>query len=310
MTKSLLNDTNKKVYFDPDNKLNSRVESNATGANSVTPMSSKESNPIDYTPIESTSTAHREHDTEVGRRIVKKISISPENVQEASEQEEIALANELEANELMNDHFCLTWLSKTLRVAILLVTAFVMFFIVTQTASFLVSVRHLTRTEQILLAIPMLLFGSIILWYLMKLLFLFLRLRVSPQIRIKALHELSERRHLRDLSMKANREAIEKLCGLLEDKRTYASENYAKTLRALSVSKEQILELDKSRQRLIENAWDMPGTTRDWINDFYQDFQKPLDQIAERSIRKHYVHAAIMTGISPYPLLDLSLIHI
>lgn len=46
------------------------------------------------------------------------------------------------------------------------------------------------------------------------------------------------------------------------------------------------------------------GTSREWLDDFRSNFQAPLDKIAERRIRKYYIHAGIMTGISPYPLFD------
>ena len=179
-----------------------------------------------------------------------------------------------------------------------------MFFIITQTASFLASVRQLSRPEQILLAIPMVIFGGIILLYVLKMLSFFWKLRVSPQIRIKALHELAERSHLRELSGKAHQKAVKELCILLEDEKTYASGNYADTLRKFSVSEEQILELEKARLKLIDNAKNMPGTTHDWLNDFRERFQKPLDDIAIKQVQKHYLHAALLTGISPYPLID------
>jgi len=250
------------------------------------------------------TSARRENDNVLGRRIVKKTYISPDELRPVLPDESLQLKKRTEADDILRDSISFPWIGRALRIAILLIAAIAMFFIVTQTASFLVSVRQLSRTEQILLAIPMVIFGGIILGYLIKMLLLLGKLRVSPQIRIKALRELAERDHLRDLSIEANQKAVEKLSSLLEDKKTYASEDYGEMLRKISVPEETISELNKTRLKLIADSKNLSGTTRDWLTEFNQGFQKPLDQIAKNRIQKHYIHAAFTTGISPYPLLD------
>ena len=77
-----------------------------------------------------------------------------------------------------------------------------------------------------------------------------------------------------------------------------------KNLRKLVDSKDQIKALERAREQLIENSEDMPGTPHDWLIDFKRDFQNPLDKIAEKRIWKYSKHAAVMTAISPYPLID------
>jgi len=194
--------------------------------------------------------------------------------------------------------------ARCFRGVVLFAAAVAVIFIITQTASFLANVRQLSRVEQILLTIPMVIFGLVIAWYILKMFAVFWRLRVSPQIRIKALQELSERRELREMSLKAHRRAVEKLSSLLADKNAYADKKYAGTLARLAVPPDQIDELEGVRTRLIREAETPQGSPGDWLNDFKRNFQAPLDEIAKRRIRKYYIHTGIMTGISPYPLFD------
>ena len=248
--------------------------------------------------------ARREYDPGIGRRKNGKDIVPEDELNPPLPPESMPDADSGEAEDFLKNDTILPWLGKTLRASLLLAASFAMFFIITQTASFLASVRQLSRIEQILLAIPMVIFGCIILWYLYKMLSLFWKLRVSPQIRLKALQALEERKTLRDLSLNAGHKAVEKLCRLLEDGRTYGSKDYPAALRKLEVPPDQIDELNNARLKLIENARNPRSASSDWLVDFREHFQIRLDEIAAKRIRKYYVHAGIMTGISPYPLFD------
>lgn len=261
--------------------------------------STRETEPASYP-----ESARRAGDTGVGRRSASKEYLSPEDLQPPRLPDVDPTDDNGDEDDLLKNDVVLPWFGRTLRGIILLFAAVAIFFMVTQTASFLASVRQLSRTEQVLLAIPMVIFGLIIIWYLVKMLAMFWNLRVSPQIRIKALQELAERRDLRALSLKANRQAVEKLSSLLDDKNAYADKKYADTLSRMAVPPGKIAELERVRNRLIREAKSPRGTSRDWLNDFKRSFQTPLDEIAKKRIRKYYVHAGIMTGVSPYPLFD------
>ena len=289
MTKSLLQRPGPKVYYDPDSPQ-------------VPAEPSAEERPAPDLPGPGTS-ARRENDTCVGRRMPEKDYLPP-GALEPPLPPDPAGRDGGEVEELLKNDTVLPWFGRVLRGILLLTAAVGMFFIVAQTASFLANVRRLSLAEQILLAIPAVIFGLIILWYFVKALLLFRRLRVSPQIGFKALQVLSERREMREMSRKAKRAAVEKLTALLKDRRAYAAKDYPETLRKLDVAPEQLKALDRARQKLIGEAENPPGTSLDWVEEFREKFQSQLNGIAGKRIRKYYLHAGIMTGISPYPLFD------
>ena len=328
MSQSLLRRNGKKYYFDqdyiptvtpeestPKNSVygqpsTGEVKRNADMDPALEMKTGGDMSPIsvdsmhETDPVSYPESARRAGDTGVGKRAVNKEYLNPDELQPSQPPEVLLASEESEDDNLMKNDVVLPWFGKTLRGIILLITAIAVFFIVTQTASFLSSVRQLSWTEQILLAIPMVIFGIVIIWYLIKLFAVFWKFRVSPQIRIKALQELAARRDLRALSLKANRQAVEKLSSLLDDKNAYADKKYANTLSRLAVPAEQIAELESARKRLISEAKSPRETSRDWLSDFNRSFQAPLDEIAKKRIQKYYIHAGTMTGVSPYPLFD------
>lgn len=189
--------------------------------------------------------------------------------------------------------------SKVLKFILLLLAAAATVFIVTETASFLASVRKLSLLEQIFLSIPMAIFAGIILYLIINLFFLLRKFHVSPQISIKALEQLEERRSLRKLSLMCNRDAVKKLSRFLE---SYPSDGVE--LKKLGISSDVISRLEKNRRKLIESANNLPGTTQDWIVDFRINFQNKLDEIAKKRIQYYSWNVAVMTGISPFSLID------
>ena len=291
MTKSLLRRTGQKIYFD-------------SGSAEVSAEPSAEDRSAAPDSSASVPSARREHDTCVGRRMQEKVFLSPDELKPPLLPDPVRHPDGREVEELLKNDTVLPRFGKIVRGVLLLTAAVGMFFIITQAASFLASVRHLSLAEQILLTVPAVIFGLIILWYFIKALLLFRRLRVSPQIGFKALQVLSERREMRELSRKANRAAVNKLSSLLKDRRRYASKDHPETLRKLDVAPEQVKALDRARQKLISEAENLPGTSLDWVVEFREKFQSQLDEIAGKRIRKYYIHAGVMTGISPYPLFD------
>lgn len=192
------------------------------------------------------------------------------------------------------------WFCNVLRSCILFVSAIAVFFIITQTASFLADVRHLTQPEIFVLAIPLVCFGLIIAWIIIKLLILFFRLRVSPQIKVKALQELEERKRLRRCSLKKNKEAIEQLSSFLKE--SFSIDE--KKLCLFGLSEEDINRLRKNRDLLLLESNNLSGTTLDWIVAFKQKIQDPLDCVARKRVKRYSLNAAIMAGISPFSLID------
>jgi uncharacterized membrane protein YcjF (UPF0283 family) len=201
---------------------------------------------------------------------------------------------------LAGSFFLPSALSKSLRIIFLCISAFAAFLLITQTASFLANIRQLSLLEKIILSAPLAAFGCVIIWIVVKLIILASRLRVSPKIKIKALEELEKRRNLRTLSLKKNRQAVEELASYLQHDFSIRQE----MLSSWGIKELVITNLEKSRQELIQTASKPTGTSRDWIVDFEHNIQDKLDEIAQKRIFKYSTNAAVMAGISPFPLID------
>ena len=266
----------------------------ATKSNELTVASASAEEP------ESTLSTRRAGDSGVGRPSPKKRVVETKDPSSATARE-IPINDDVGGDDpIAPSIYAPTWICKALRVGLLFISAVAVFFIVTQTASFLANVRQLSLLEQILLSIPLAIFGGIILGIIVKILLLLRKLRVSPQIKIKALQELEDRKSLRRLCLKSNRDAVEKLCAFLKG----SFDKNGEELRTLGGDGETVKSLIKRRDMLIQEAENPSGTSQAWIADFRQFIQDPLDKIAQKRILRYSMNTAIMTGISPFSLID------
>ena len=244
--------------------------------------------------------ATRQGDSGVGRPRPQAIPVSKDsltiNNTPVNHEQEFIPEDEL----LAGSFFLPSALSKSLRIIFLCISAFAAFLLITQTASFLANIRQLSLLEKIILSAPLAAFGCVIIWIVVKLIILANRLRVSPKIKIKALEELEKRRNLRTLSLKKNRQAVEELASYLQHDFSIRQE----MLSSWGIKELVITNLEKSRQELIQTASKPTGTSRDWIVDFEHNIQDKLDEIAQKRIFKYSTNAAVMAGISPFPLID------
>ena len=206
--------------------------------------------------------------------------------------------------DLLNSDFELpSWIFHIIRVILLLIAVVALFFMTVQTASFLSSLRNLSRTEQILLAIPMIVFGGIILWYMGKILWYYWLFK--RPMHLDAIKDIERRQKLQGLSSNKDngklKKAVEELKELLRD----SYQDHKTVLKKYQVAPHRIKAMEKTRKQLIHDAENyIHGTSLDWISDFCRNYQSGLDEIASKRIRKVATHAGIMTGISPYPLID------
>lgn len=249
---------------------------------------------------ESMSSTKRAGDSGIGRPSPLKKVVDPENLSPVDQERDPVNDSIGDEDAIAASIYAPAWICKTLRICLLFISAIAVFFIVTQTASFLANVRQLTLLEQILLSIPLVIFGGIILGIIIRILLLLRRLRMSPQIKIKALQELEDRKSLRKLCLKNNRDAVKRLCAFLKE--SFKKNN--EELRALGVDNETAKSLIKCRDMLIREAETPSGTSQAWIADFCKYIQDPLDQIARKRILRYSMNTAIMTGISPFSLID------
>lgn len=244
--------------------------------------------------------ATRQGDSGVGRPRPQAIPVSKDsltiNNTPVNHEQEFIPEDEL----LAGSFFLPSALSKSLRIIFLCISAFAAFLLITQTASFLANIRQLSLLEKIILSVPLAAFGCVIIWIIVKLTILACRLRVSPKIKIKALEELEKRRNLRRLSLKKNRQAVEELASYLQHDFSIRRE----MLLSWGIKESFITNLEKNRQELIQTASKPIGTSRDWLFEFKHNIQDKLDEIAQKRIFKYSTNAAVMAGISPFPLID------
>lgn len=258
----------------------------------------------EHEPIKEQPNFARRGDSGFGRPRGPQVSLPP--IVDSTPESDLEFTD-TEDEKFFGDDIFLPWVGKALRGLIFPIAAIAGFFIVIQTASFLVSVRKLPLVDQILLIIPVIIFGGLAVWYILKMFRLWWKLRVSPQIQLKAMRELANRKELRELSTRDKNRAVSKLKELLEDERAYAGKEFRSALKKFATSPDEfelIEKLEVARKKLIDDATYRRKASSEWLKDFEQNFQKLLDEIAGIRIRKYYFHAGIMTAISPYPLMD------
>lgn len=244
--------------------------------------------------------AHRAGDSGVGRPIPICNIVDTSSFVVPKQTKDSKSFNNENDNFLTDKFFLPSGFCKILRGFFLFVAAIIAFLLITQTTAFLADVRQLSLLEQICLSIPLILFGGIILWIICKIFLLVWRLKVSPQIKIKALQELEDRKLLRKQCLQKNRKAVEKVCYYLQEK-SLCNVDF---LRSIGVADEAVAELVKNRDALVKSANTPQGTSHDWLLCCKRDFQDKLDLIANKRIMKYSVNAAIMTGVSPFSIID------
>lgn len=213
---------------------------------------------------------------------------------------------DFEREELQDSDFELpSCIRHSIRVILLLIAVVAMFFITVQTASFLSSIRNFSLTEKVLLAVPMIIFGGIILWFLGKIILLSWQFRKSNPISLDAIKDIEKRQKLQEASSNKNNEKLEEAVEELKELLRDSYQNHQIVLSKYRVDPDKIRTMENHRKRLIHDAETyMSGTSLDWISDFCVHYQSILDDIAAKRIRHVAAHAGIMTSISPYPLID------
>lgn len=182
-----------------------------------------------------------------------------------------------------------------LRAGALLAVALFGCFCAVETASFLRSMAELPWPTRVCLSVPMVLFTGIIVYYLCKILRLGMVLGRTPEIELKVLRELENRRELRHLCLVRHQEAKRRLEEFLGDEKARACD-----LRPMAGSAALLEALASGRERLQANQ----SSARDWIADFTEYIQKPLDRFADQRIRHYAVRAGVLGAVCPYPLID------
>jgi putative membrane protein len=198
------------------------------------------------------------------------------------------------------------FIRNALGLALVAFIGFFGFFVVTQIPIFFAQISVLAPWAQYLVLGLFFVFTTALLLVVVRMAWMFGRLRVNRQVQVGALRDLADRRNLQMRSL-----AREKLDDAKRELTAYlrsfplTSDAERKTLKRLHATDAEISELVTHRDSLLNPNLD-PGAEA-WIENFRR-FQSVLDTIAARRIGATRWQVAVATAASPYPMLDLSIV--
>jgi uncharacterized membrane protein YcjF (UPF0283 family) len=177
-------------------------------------------------------------------------------------------------------------------------------FIVNQGTQFVLSVAELSQPWKSLAIIGGVFSVAMITAVIVRLIWLLSTVKASKTLELLPTAALDEREHVRDLSGKVARKQREEARQLLK---SYLIEypladNGKDSLDALGMSRREVEALKRSHGNLCDEM--RPVTTDQWLHDFENDFQKQVDGIADRLIKRWAKKVALGTAASPLSLVD------
>ena len=131
-----------------------------------------------------------------------------------------------------------------------------------------------------------------------------LRLRRSPGVNIEAMEALQERHAWQRLAVEHAQQAEEKLRDYLGSYKLDAEGK--KALLAAGLTEEEFEDLDKAKQRLLDDGQFLPPG--DWLKDFLSRFQSVLDGAGQRCARSYGTRVAFGTAVSPIAVVDQAIV--
>ena len=143
-------------------------------------------------------------------------------------------------------------------------------------------------------------FALIIVAVILKLLWLFVRLRRNPAVNIKAISVLEQRQSFQKLIKQHTEEAKNKLTNYLE---SYPlTGDGRKKLITIGASESDADALLNAREYLLDKS--RPQSAGEWLNDFEKRFQSVIDKIAADRVRQYALRVAAGTALSPIAAVD------
>ncbi len=190
---------------------------------------------------------------------------------------------------------------KTLFVALLALLALLALFVFAQTVQILAALAVQPIAIKVLGYAGLTAIVAVLLFFAVRLLILFFRLRVNQQISSTQMQELSRRAELRALVQRDKSTAKKNLQGYLE----------AYPLDAIAASGAPgLFQMDPATIQKLRDARDLLldqdrfSDYDGWLRDFQLRFQEPLQGEADAVVRNWMRLVGIKTALSPYALLD------
>ena len=200
----------------------------------------------------------------------------------------------------------ITRLQKLYLSALVILAAFMSFYIITQTTNFIIQLKDCPALVKYPLYTAVCILALVIFYFIIKLVGAWLSLKRCPRVSLGMLEILSKRRDLREKCYKKSDEACEDLFAILDG---IQEDQYKKSLKAMHVSEEAISELFESRAELCKHhKARLAGKSREasieWINTFANKYQAKLDYLANERIKYYSYHGGIAATISHIPAMD------
>jgi len=221
------------------------------------------------------------------------------------EEELRVKANEILSDIEQEDGFRLpVSLRRFCSVVLLVVSAFMGMFLVTEIVRFLSGLKALPLWGQWLASICLIIFGGIIVVLLCSILISIIRLQRSPQISMKAAKILSQRKHMQMVALEKHDEAkiiLEKYL-----KHYSLSGKKRRQLLAMGMTENELKALADGKEKLIHNFNRQPS--EDWVEDFDKYFQAVLDGFSKRKVKQYATRVGIGTATSPIAMIDRGIV--
>jgi putative membrane protein len=252
----------------------------------------------------------RPGETELGRPPQVPIDLSPLSPEDLAKlkvlEEEQASKDLAEAEILLaadpTGLGWLGWFASPLIFAFLLGMAGVFgIFFFNQTLTLIATLRQQPEWAQYVGFAGLGLFAFCVLFAFFRFLFIYYRMRVNRQLRIRGIEELSKRTRLRWLAAAKAAEARAQIETYLK---TFPmnTEKERKLLRGLGINDEMQVRLATVRTDLLDH--DKFSSTPQWFERFRVGFQSELDAAAETRIKYWGSRIWVVTAVAPNAVVD------
>jgi len=224
-------------------------------------------------------------------------------LREADEKQ--ALRDLAEAEELLASDPALRWFgwfAHPLAAAFLLgSTGALGLFLYSQVLSILGNLATQVEWVQYLGYAGLILCGGAVLVAMVRLVIVYVRLRLNRQLRIAGLEELHRRTRLRWLAHAKATQARELLARYLREF-PMETEKHRKQLLAVGFTEAGLIEMARVRTELLDPS--KFSSTPEWFERFRTGYQTQLDAVAEGRVKHWARRSGIATAASPNALVD------
>lgn len=192
-------------------------------------------------------------------------------------------------------------LQKTALTLLLIVVGVLGLFVVVEGVNFAGQIGSLSLPFNYIAGFFALVFGLMLVFVILRLVWLYLKLKRTSNVNVKALEILAERQRWQALADEHAKAAKKRFVEYLKDYELNSGKRENQFV-ALGFSREDFAKLGCAKEQLLAAADEMPA--RAWLNEFKASFQDILDDYALKRSRQYALRVAIGTAVSPIKFID------